>query len=190
MNKFLVIIMLAAAMLSAMFGAAGAAAGALGYEMGDSVDGEPDGYDDNGLAFKEVDAIPPFDFVAVSYTQSEGICIVSAFQDTDNHSHGYKRRSVVDGLVGKLSMKYGESEKFDFLFPGSIWDEPQDWDMAIRKGERIYGYVFNAENGSELPDDIKSIAVRAETFGLSLTYRFSNIHRCKSEGAKELSDLL
>lgn len=69
-----------------------------------------------------------------------------------------------------LGYAYGTSELLDFLFPGSIWDEGDDWMMGLRQDERFYFAFWDRESGSILPEDIKEICLGAKALSGSKGY--------------------
>ena len=52
---------------------------------------------------------------------------------------------------------YGEYRRVDVLLPGSIWDEPEDWMMALRQNERQLQAVWDEDKGSTLSNEVSSI---------------------------------
>ena len=84
----------------------------------------------------------------------------------DADQYGNDHRRAFDDLTEKTVAKFGEPEnKYDFLQSGSIWNEPEDWLMSLRKKERHLTWTW------ELPQ--LSITVEAKPSYVSLTYEFS-----------------
>lgn len=82
-------------------------------------------------------------------------------------------------MESKLNTIYGRSEKFDFLLPGSIWDEPRDWMNALQNKERNLVAIWSDEYESKMTDSIHSVglsavAVNANEGFIALEYSFSN----------------
>ena len=76
-----------------------------------------------------------------------------------------------------------EYEEADYLLPGSIWDEPEDWMMALRQNERRLQAVWK---GSTLPNEVLTIILDASALSgsqgyLLLQYSFENEELCDSE---------
>ena len=86
-----------------------------------------------------------------------------------------------------MNDKYGSSKKYNYyLRRGSIWNEPRDWMMALQKKERTLVTYWTADEKSNLPSDIKAIALRAFALGsekgyLKLVYEFPNFGECVKE---------
>jgi len=107
---------------------------------------------------------PEFEEYAVQYVEGVGICFVGAIGKTiRNDSYGITTKRRVDAIAKQLKPKYGiETEKIDELFYGSIWDEPDDWMMGIRKNERFYIYAWQPEDGFKPVGEVAHLGVFAQ----------------------------
>lgn len=127
---------------------------------------------------------PSFDTYRGIFHSSTGLCQIQAGTPiVTTNVYGSKAIQEFDALVASISTRYGKSERFDFLMEGSIWSEPGDWTMALKKDERKLQVWWDKESGSTVPDDIESIQLKA--IGLSrdavffmLNYRFTNFDTC------------
>ena len=98
-------------------------------------------------------------------------------------SHGVEMRRAFDDLAAMVGDTYGEYEEADFLLRGSIWDEPEDWMMALRQNERQLQAVWS---GPALPNGVSSIILGASALSgsegyLVLQYSFENEQLCDAE---------
>ncbi len=125
------------------------------------------------------------DFTSVVATPETGVCKVSMVgKDYDNDSFGEKGRSAFQKFTEALTAKYGDAAKeFDFLMSSSIWDDADDYSMALRQGDRTKSSFWTPE--SDLPEGLSGIslelkAVSSTTTYLSITYEFSNFPRCQN----------
>lgn len=59
-----------------------------------------------------------------------------------------------------LVERYGKGEHIDMLTPGSIWDEPRDWAMAMVKEERSVLSLWSKANGDRLPPNIANLGIK------------------------------
>jgi hypothetical protein len=128
-----------------------------------------------------------FETYVLQIGESCGLCAIKAVSDIiDTNRYGTKLKRKFDTLHELLSDKYGNNKKQDFLMPGSIWDEPEDFMSGLTKNERYLRAFWDEEENSNLPDNIKSIILSAE--GLSrekgaiiIQYRFINSSQCQKE---------
>lgn len=100
--------------------------------------------------------------------------------------YGTDLENEFDTMEKKLEASYGKHSKHDFLKAGSIWREPNEWMMALKKKERVLLAGWTKEGGSSLSDDIAEIIL--ETCALSekegfimVSYYFSNSDACLDE---------
>ncbi len=128
---------------------------------------------------------PDFESIVVSAEDSIGLCKVTAIGKTlESASTGAQLRNRFDQLEIVLTGKYGRPLKLDRLSTGSIWNEPNDWMMGIRVGERTYAAVWLRDStGVELPDWASAIGLEAVAQGpnkgyLKLSYEGRNFPRC------------
>ena len=68
-----------------------------------------------------------------------GIYNIMAISDSiESSSNGYQLKSEYNKVKNQLILSYGKpTNDVDRLNPGSIWDEPQDFMMALKLQERI-----------------------------------------------------
>jgi len=124
---------------------------------------------------------------SVKYVDGVGICYVNAIGKTiENDSFGFTTKQRVDAIAKQLRQKYGvETDKGDFLFPGSIWDDPDDWMMGIRRKERIYAYLWSSKDGFKPVGEVAELAVAAQAVSgyaglVQVGFTFKSEPQCKA----------
>jgi len=126
---------------------------------------------------------PDFDYFTLLITPGHGLCKINASTKTISTSaYGNEIRSKFEGFESSLSSKYGKVQKFDRLRSGSIWKEPRDWMMGLRKKERTLASFWEGEE-SPLPDKLGSISLEAvalntENGFIKIGYEFKNSSEC------------
>ncbi len=121
-----------------------------------------------------------FEFYAVKSTPETGICWVKGIgTDIDTNAAGSSIRSKVDELGEQIALTYGKSEHDDWLMPGSIWSDYEDWMMGLLKDERIYAYKWSdpAKNALVLVY-LSASASNSTTAYPVVEFSFSNKAKC------------
>ena len=132
---------------------------------------------------------PSFESYAVIATNTHGVCkVIGVGKTINSNNFGTQLKSEFSDLRAALENKYGKPEtNLDQLFPGSIWDDPENFMMGLLKKERLLWSVWSAgENGSSFPDEIVAISLRAQALNSSsgyvnLTFEFENFEACLLE---------
>ena len=129
-----------------------------------------------------------FEMYVVQFSDSTGACWVKAIGvDIEDDSYGISTRTQAEKIADQISKKYGNYEKTDTLLPGSIWDDADDWSMAIYKNERFLMYEWSNESGANLADhDLQQIFLATKATNSSDTYLvaefyFTNHDTCEAE---------
>ena len=124
-------------------------------------------------------AHPDFGHYALKVAPGSGLLkIVAMGKDVPTDAFGNELKNAYKGLSDQLVAVYGKpNHKLDRLNNGSIWFGPDDWMMALLKGDRILACSWME---MPLPDKINFI--RLEVVGkskeigfLSLTYEFEGL---------------
>ena len=97
--------------------------------------------------------------------------------------YGSTLKSEFEELNGKITKVYGTGDTADTLLPGSIWNEPNDFMMSMRKNERLLFTIWENPKNS---DKIVQVGLIAKATGnntgfLSLEYSFENKERVDQE---------
>lgn len=82
---------------------------------------------------------PNFEYYLIKYHESTGTCFLKGIGKTiETNVYGTSLKSSMEKLESQISSVYGAAvDNLDRLLPGSIWDEPEDYMMSLRKNERI-----------------------------------------------------
>jgi len=130
---------------------------------------------------------PSFNGYSVEISKNYGVIAIVAFgKDIKTSVYGEAIKDEFDKIKNQISISYGRSDDSDLLKPGSIWDEPKDWMMALLKEERILDAFWAPEYGSILPDDISSVSLHAgapniSTGLLALRYESADYEEASAE---------
>lgn len=125
--------------------------------------------------------------------EKEGLNYIKAIgKDIDTNSYGFDLRSKFESLENSLSKTYGNCDRMDFLMPGSIWDDLDDWMYALEKKERYLMSSWERKYGSTLPDELECVYLGAmansSTSGyIVLEYKFTN-HEAIDKAKQEEED--
>lgn len=136
---------------------------------------------------------PYFVRYAAWVDEKEGLNYIKAIgKDIDTNSYGFELKSKFDSLETYLSKTYGKCNRMDFLMPGSIWDDLDDWMYALEKKERCLMSSWERKYGSTLPEELETVYLGAEGESsdsgyIVLEYEFTN-HEAVSNAKKESED--
>jgi hypothetical protein len=123
---------------------------------------------------------PGFSVYIVSISENAGLYNIQALNTNISTSvYGTQLKTFFQSTLESLERVYGKGKVSDYLYRGSIWNEPRDWMMSLVKQERVLLAVW--EKGSEvtLPDDIETIvigatAIREDAGSVFINYVFAN----------------
>ena len=130
---------------------------------------------------------PSFENYVLKILPTAGVCQVRAIGVTiGSSSHGIEIQRAFNDLTTMVADTYGEYQEVDFLLPGSIWNEPEDWMMALQRNERQLQAEWGQDEGSTLSNGISSIILGTSALSSSqgyliLQYSFENEELCDSE---------
>jgi len=120
-----------------------------------------------------------------------GLCWIKGIgKDVGTSVYGLELKSAFNQMKEKLEHTYGMPEVIDRLLPGSIWNEPKDWMMALIKKERLLAAIWSEKSKATLPIDLRSVSLIASAmktnFGyIAVEYSFINESDCDAEIAKQ-----
>ena len=121
-------------------------AGPFGFEFGAGADALRGCSEGNGGMWNcptAPDPHPEFEFYIVQYTNETGICFIKGVgNDIRDNRFGSSSKIRLDEIRDQISLKYGEATKTDFLVPGALWSEPDEWLMSLRQKERFFAYEW------------------------------------------------
>lgn len=129
---------------------------------------------------------PYFETYAGSVGEQAGLCNIRAITGViDTNRFGHSLRSQFDKIKEALRKRYGEPKLYDFIIPGSLWDEPQDFMMGMLRDDRKLAAFWSHDNtplGSDLQEIMLEGRALSTTSGaLILQYDFLNIDECRIE---------
>lgn len=130
---------------------------------------------------------PSFNLYVVEISKNYGVFVILAIgKDITTSAYGEAVKNEFDKIKEQVSISYGQSIDFDFLMPGSIWDEPNEWMRALEKEERVLASFWNSESGATLPYDISGIGLSARALDsstgyLALRYESQDYDKAKAE---------
>ncbi|MDR5865143.1 hypothetical protein QC758_19510 [Halomonas campisalis] len=137
------------------------AAGPFGLEQGMKKE-EIGGLEatENPLMYRATEVPVPsqhFERYSVMVGEEAGLCAVRAVTGPiETNRYGHELKNYFENLKGALTDRYGEGVSYDFLMPGSIWDESRDFMMGMVRGDRKLTSFWKGEDES-LPHDLKAI---------------------------------
>jgi hypothetical protein len=183
------IAVIAAALAVSMLSSAPAAAQAFGISAGDKVE-TLDVVRDIGEGKYLVNVPSPhpeFEVYRVTASDTAGTClVVAAGVDHDRDRYGDSVRAAYEKVAAAIDKRYGKGLEYDHLRSGALWDDRDEWVMAIAQNERSLQMAWTPEYGSDLTDDITEIlltvnASSSSSSYLHLQYRFANYDACSAE---------
>lgn len=127
------------------------------------------------------------DFFVLRVMPESGLCQIRvASEDISSSSHGVELKGAYENLRDTVANSYGTYGQADFLRSGSIWDEPEDWMMALRREERVLQAAWDRGEGSSMKNGVKQILLSARASSrsegyLALQYQFDNEDACSEE---------
>jgi len=81
---------------------------------------------------------PSFERYLVQIDPEKGVHLIKAVgKSIATNGFGTSLKTEFNIIEKQLTSVYGKGEKTDWLIPTSIWDEPEDWYMGLRKQERF-----------------------------------------------------
>ena len=113
---------------------------------------------------------PLFEHYAVWHSTATGICrVIGISEPFRNDRYGEELRTQFGRVRAALDAKYGNSETIDMLKPGALWTEPDDWVMAIRQNERMFGAYWPDPDPVQ-SDDLGYIELVVSTLSSDTAY--------------------
>ena len=126
---------------------------------------------------------PNFESYTIRYHESTGTCLLKGVgKDIDTNVYGTELKRTMEKLEAQISSVYGEAAKnLDRLFPGSIWDEPDDYMMSLLKKERVRFVSWKINNAQHGFSDIYIVAeaLSTDTAYVSIEYYYPSFETCK-----------
>jgi hypothetical protein len=130
---------------------------------------------------------PLFENYRLLFSPKRGLVKMFAMsQNIPTSPYGAELTEMFTKVRDQLKPAYGKYESFDFLRPGSIWNEKRDWMMGLVKKERTLACFWRRETGASLDDS--TVEVRLEAHGLetdmgmlTVQYEFAGFKEVEAE---------
>ena len=122
-----------------------------------------------------------------------GLCVIRAIgKSIQTNDFGHQLQSSYDSMRDALTAIYGKPKIYDFLMPGSIWKDSNDWMTSLYKQDRTLAAEWK---GPGIKNDISSIAIDARAASRDkgyfvVQYDFNNKPECTAELKKQKNDSL
>lgn len=171
--------------------------GPFGLSMGMSQDdmGPLEPMDSPLLFMAEQVPVPSshFDMYVVMMGEKAGLCAVRTITDPiDTNRFGHALTREFEKLQDALAERYNnEGTKVDLVMPGSLWDEPQDFMMGLRRDDRKLVTLWEAnDNTAMAAANLSTITLEAKALTRSkgvlvLQYEFENMTQCREESRQQ-----
>ena len=189
MKRFVVFLCLLAVLGSCVW------AGPFGIEMGWALeDFEKNGikteflfdeYNVSTYLFIPVNSHPDFKEYVVFIDDTDGVYMIMVMNsEVSTSKYGTEIKSLYKKIKDQISSNYGTPDETDFLHYGSIWDEPGDWMMAIRLGERSLFSIWDCK-GKDSIEKIKLFVSADTTNTAALVLGYESIKSAEINKRKE-----
>lgn len=122
-----------------------------------------------------------------------GLCVIRGVGKTiQTNNYGHQLQSSYEAMRDSLAAIYGKPKTYDFLMPGSIWKDSNDWMMGLYKQDRTLAAEWK---GPGIKNNISGITIDARALGTDkgyfvVEYVFSNNPDCSAELKKQKTDSL
>lgn len=133
---------------------------------------------------------PLFKTYVLMFSETSGLYGVTALTESiPTNPFGEQLRTPFATLEKALTTKYGKPDRYDYVTPGSVWIEPNDWLMGLLKEERTLTCEWNLKK-IKMPDNLDLIQLKAIGMSfdqgiLRLTYWFTNSDAAEAENKKK-----
>lgn len=166
-------------------------AGPFGLEPGmtlEQIGGDPEHLEGDLYLLKDVPKPhSAFEGYVLRISPDDGLYWIKAIGETiEDNGYGILLQSHFNQLESKLESQYGSLTRYDFLMPGSIWEEAEYWMMSLNRNERVLAARWDAESGANLPEDLDHIFLGAAATSsrngyVFIEYYLSNYERVNQE---------
>ena len=125
---------------------------------------------------------PEFQVYAVTFHDSTGVCNIWAVGKTyEDDEWGIAVKSSYEKLITTLSKKYGSVRREEFLQPGALWDEPDEFSMSIDKNQRSHKAIWDikTEEPTRTSKIILNVSAEWTDTKLAILYESSDYSKCE-----------
>ena len=102
--------------------------------------------------------------------------------------HGSQLVAQYEEMKERLSKRNGKAKQEEYLLPGSLWSDPQDFTQALAFRERVHQASWKETQQAKLSALYEvSVRITARTGVINpvgflvVSYQFDNIEVCKQE---------
>ena len=161
------------------------AGGAFGLEFGQALPekAEPIPGAQGEYLVEAPSPFPEFESYRVTYHETTGVCVIIGIGKTyEDDEWGTAVKNSYEKLITTLSKKYGSVRRVEYLRPGALWDEADEFSRSIDKNQR--GHLANWEIETEDPTSTSEISLfvrakRTDTW-LVILYESSDSLKCQT----------
>jgi hypothetical protein len=128
---------------------------------------------------------PGFESYTLGFSPTQGLVkIIATGRNIQSNGFGAEIREAFERVRDALTAAYGKPDLDNFLLSGSIWNEPQDWTMGLRKKERVLAAYWLVSKGTLDVNNpgcitgikLEAVALSSEVGYLDLNYEFQGFH--------------
>ena len=160
---------------------------AFGFCMGQAINAKPDG-NFVGVLFRNVEHGAFNGGVTVLWTGKTGVCEVHGYQNIAERNRtgaGWAHKREFARFAELVEGKHGSpTDKFDEIDPDSIWNEYDEWAIALEMGDATLAHYWTRN----LRDGLDRIVVQAVTDRVEVHYEFANLRECIEQGRRSFAD--
>lgn len=133
---------------------------------------------------------PDFESYGVEYYPETGICWIKGIgRNIEFDSYGVSLKAVVDKITGQIESVYGKSTDLsDFISYNALWDDADEWMMAVRQGERYYMTSWESDEGYIPTKNVDKIFIAAQALSSDVGYPVIEFYGDNYEQCKDISN--
>lgn len=131
-----------------------------------------------GLKAVKLPPVAGMDDLLALYTDEQGICKVVGMKNVENYrgdSYGIAHKREADKLADRVTKKLGSEPTTVFDFNSdSLFDEPEDWLFALRRGNARYSFFWEDDSASPF----YGVNILTSTSYVMVSFEFKNFKQC------------
>ena len=166
--------------------------GAFGLEFGQALPGQAEqmpGGKGGHYSVEVPSPYPEFESYFIVYHETTGVCGIGAFGKTyEDDEWGNAVKIWYERLITILSNKYGSVRREEFLRPGALWVEDNEFSRSIDKNQRSHQAIWEIETGDPTSTDLIILLVEAKQTDTRLDIFYSSSDHLKCQTAIEEED--
>lgn len=135
---------------------------------------------------------PDFEHYVFFVSPTNGVCGITAMgKSVQMNAFGDQLKEAFAKIDGQLTERYGKAQQYtDMVKPGSIWNEPEDWSMALSLAERVLSKVWNPPASSLSAIGLQATAESRNEGRLLLLYQSPTSRACMEDLEQAQSSVL